>query len=56
MKDEEIADRDGHRPKADTIEVMVIGAARAREPLVICDVPGNLFSRAHAWAIIANSK
>lgn len=56
MKDEQITDRDGQKPKADTIGVMAISAAGAREPLVIRDVPGNLFSCAHAWAIIAGTK
>lgn len=56
MKDEQITDRDGQKPKADTIGVMAISTAGAREPLVICDVPGNLFSCAHAWAIIAGTK
>lgn len=44
MKDEEITDRDGKKPKEDTIGVMSIAAAGAPEPLVIRDVPGNLFS------------
>lgn len=56
MKDEEITDRDGQKPKAGTIGAMAISAAGASEPLVIRDVPGNLFSRTHAWAIIADSK
>ncbi len=56
MKDEEITDRDGQNPKADTMAAMDIGTAGARESLVICDVPGNLFSRAHAWAINADTK
>lgn len=55
MKDEEITDRDGQKPKADTIGVMTICTAGAREALVILDVPGNLFRSAHAWAIIADS-
>lgn len=56
MKDEQITDRDGQKPKTDTIGMMAISAAGAREPLVIRDVPGNLFSHAHAWAIIAGTK
>lgn len=40
-----------HKPKADTIGAMAIGAAGAAvSPLVICDVPGNLFSRA-SWSL-----
>lgn len=39
MKDEEITDGDGHKPKADTIELMLIDAAAAataaQQPLVI---------------------
>lgn len=56
MKDEEITDRERQKPTADTIGAMAINSARTREPLVIHDVSGNLFSCPHAWAIIADTK
>ena len=56
MKDEEITDREGHRPTADTIGAMAIGSAGTREPGLIHDVPGNLFRCSHAGAITSDSK
>lgn len=45
MKDEEMADADGHKPTAGTMGAMAISGTGPTETLVICDIPGNLFSR-----------
>lgn len=47
MKDEEITDREGKKPKADTIGEIAISTARTCKSLVIHDVSGNLFSCSH---------
>ncbi|KAK2855850.1 hypothetical protein Q5P01_004585 [Channa striata] len=45
MKDDEITEREGQKPTADTIGEMTISSARTQEASVIRDVAGNLFSR-----------
>lgn len=58
MKDEEMADADGHKPTAGTMGAMAISGTGPTGTLVICDVPGNLFSRraGQCPAIITDSK
>lgn len=58
MKDEEMADADGHKPTAATMGAMAISGTGPTETLVICDVPGNLFSRraGQCRAVITDSK
>lgn len=41
MKDEEMADADGHKPTAGTMGAMAISGTGPTETLVICDVRGN---------------